>query len=53
LLEAGLFRQTQAREFPRVNAFPQGLAEIFLKHAEFHRGSITRCNSRVLLLTQV
>src|SRR6202790_2750836 len=49
LLEAGLFRQTQAREFPCVNVFPQDLAEIFLKHAEFHRGSITRRNSQGLL----
>jgi hypothetical protein len=53
LLEAGLFRQPQARELPCVNVFPQGLAEIFLKHAEFHRRSITRYNSPVLLLAQV
>src|SRR6266852_4670241 len=49
LLEAGLLRQTQASEFPSVDAFPEGFAEIFLKHAEFHRRSITRYNSTLLL----
>ena len=45
LLEAGLFRETKAGEFSSVNALPKSLAEIFLKHAEFHRRSITRDNS--------
>lgn len=51
LLEASLFRQPQASEFPCGNAFPKGLAEIFLKHAKFHRGSVTRYNSTLLLFT--
>jgi hypothetical protein len=34
-----------------VNALPEGVAEVFLKHAEFHRRSIPQCNSWVLLFT--
>ena len=45
LFETSLFRQAQAGEFPCVNLFPPGLAEIVLKRAEFHRRSIARCNS--------
>jgi hypothetical protein len=53
LPEAGLVRQAQAREIPRVNSLPQNVPEVFLKHAEFHRESITCENSYLLLLIQV
>jgi hypothetical protein len=36
LFESGLFRQPQPGEFTRVDPLPEDLAEIFLKHAEFH-----------------
>src|SRR5271157_4537361 len=52
LPEAGLVRQTQASEFPCINALPKNGAEIFLKHAEFHRWSITHSNSQSLCLTE-